>query len=100
MLAKTRGGASPVTLKQIKSCLPGWSPSGDWITYKDYRGWNLASLEGKPLRFLGDIETPGLVFSKDGKLLYGVLTSDAKTGRQRATLFSLNAETLERKVIK
>jgi eukaryotic-like serine/threonine-protein kinase len=100
MLAKTSGGASPVTLKQTKNFLPDWSPSGDWITYKDDKGWNLASPEGKPSRFLGDIETPGFVFSKDGKLLYGILTSDAKTGRQGAMLFSLNAGTLERKVIK
>jgi eukaryotic-like serine/threonine-protein kinase len=100
MLARTSGGARPVTLKQSKSFLPDWSPSGDWITYKDDKGWNLASPEGKPSRFLGNLETPAFVFSKDGKLLYGILTSDPKTGRQGATLFSLNVETLERKVIK
>lgn len=102
MLVKTSGNATPAVLKEhIRgSYLPDWSPSGEWITYRDKNGWWLISPDGKTSKSLGKIETPYLVFSKDSKLLYGIQTGDAEDNPQRATLFSLDAVTLKQKVIR
>ena len=80
--------------------LPDWSPTGDWITYRDEKGWNLISPDGKTSKFLGKIETPYLAFSKDGKLLYGIQIGETEADQDRATLFSLDPATLKQKVIK
>ena len=98
MMVKTNGGAKPILLKEkVKENLPDWSRDGDWITYRDDKGWNLISSDGKNTKFLGKIETSYLAFSRDGKLLYGIETG---ADQNRATLFSLDPATLKQKVIK
>jgi serine/threonine protein kinase len=107
MVVKSSGNATPVLLKEIggtetsfQSQLSDWSPTGDWITYRDEKGWNLISPDGKRTKFLGDIPTDYLAFSKDGKLLYGIRTGETQADGSRATLFSLDPVTLKEKVIK
>ena len=101
MVVKTGGNATPVEIKDdVRHGLPDWSPSGDWITYRDKNGWNLMTPDGKSSRPLAKIETPYLAFSKDGKLLYGIELGETEADRDRATLFSLDAVTLKRKDIK
>jgi Tol biopolymer transport system component len=105
MMAKTSGGAIPVTLKEIglvqrNMALPDWSPTGAWITYRDDKGWNLISPDGRTSKFLTKIQTDYLAFSKDGKLLYGIQTGETEVAQDRATLFSLDSITLKRKYIK
>ena len=102
MMAKTSGGAAPVVVKAAieSNDLPDWSPSGDWITYRDKNGWNLISPDGRNTKFLGKIKTHYLAFSKDGKLLYGIETGVTAATKDRATLFSLDPATLKRKDIK
>lgn len=101
MIVKTSGGAPPTLLREkVHPNLPDWSRDGDWITYRDEKGWNLISSDGKTSKFLGKIETPYLAFARDGKLLYGILTGETKADQDRATLFSLDPGTLKQKVIK
>jgi eukaryotic-like serine/threonine-protein kinase len=101
MTVRTSGGAAPVMLKdKVLVYLPDWSPAGDWITYRDEKGWNMISPDGKNSKFLGTIETEYLAFSKNGKLLYGIQTGETDAARDRATLFSLDPVTLHQKVIK
>ena len=102
MMARTSGGAAPVVVKADIEAndLPDWSPSGDWITYRDKNGWNLISPDGKNTRLLGKIQTAYLAFSRDGKLLYGIETGATAATKDRATLFSLDPMTLKRKDIK
>lgn len=101
MTVKTSGDAVPTALKEnVEGSLPEWSPVGDRITYRDEKGWNLISSDGKATRFLGKINTQYLAFSSDGKLLYGIETGETDAERDRATLFSLDLVTLKRKVIK
>ena len=102
MMVKTSGKAGPVVLREgVVSALPDWSPSGDWITFRDDKGWNLISPDGKNSKSLGKINTWYLAFSKSGKLLYGIQWKDAETDNDRgATLFSLDPVTLKQKAIK
>jgi serine/threonine protein kinase len=101
MTVKTSGNAAPVTLREhVSALVPDWSPVGDWITYRDEKGWNLISPDGKTTKFLGKIVTPYLAFSKDGKLLYGIQTGETEDVHDRAILFSLDPVTLKRKDIK
>jgi serine/threonine protein kinase len=102
MVVKTSGNAAPVILKEHVDGrdLPEWSTSGEWITYKGAKGWNLISPDGKTTKFLGKIATPYLAFSKDGKLLYGIQTGETDDVQDRAILFSLDPVTLKQKVIK
>jgi eukaryotic-like serine/threonine-protein kinase len=101
MIAKTSGGATPILLKEdVIKYLSDWSPLGDWITYRNDKGWNLISPDGKTTKFLGKIETHYLAFSKDGKLLYGIETGVTAATKDLATLFSLDPVTLKRKDIK
>jgi eukaryotic-like serine/threonine-protein kinase len=101
MLVKTSGNAVPVVLKESVLALPDWSPAADWITFHDEKGWNLISPDGKTVKFLGSIPTRYLAFSKDGKLLYGVLTGETDADEEnRAVLFSLDPATLRQKAIK
>jgi len=100
MVTKTTGNAAPVLLKEdVVIALPDWSPRSDWITYRDAKGWNLISPDGKQSKFLGNIKTLNLAFSKEGKLLYGIETGSIEADL-RATLFSLDPATLQRKTIK
>jgi len=101
MLVRTSGNATPVELrKDVRKDLPDFSPAGDWITYRDEKGWNLISSDGKTTKLLGKIETDYLAFSGDGKQLYGIQTGETEADQDRATLFSLDPATLKRKVIK
>lgn len=101
MLVRTSGNVAPVELrKDLAGALSDWSPTGDWITYRDKKGWNLVSPDGKTTKFLGDIATDFLAFSKDGKLLYGIQTGAEERDRDRVTLFSLDPSTLKERVIK
>ena len=107
MIAKASGNAVPVVLREGGASLqempqgaPEWSPTGRWITYRDRKGWNLVSPDGKTSKFLGKMDTPYLAFSKNGNLLYGIVTGESEADRHRATLFSLNPVTLKQKVIK
>ena len=101
MTVKTRGGAAPTVLKDgVKYQDIVWSPTGEWIAYVDERGWNLISPDGKASKFLGKINTSALIFSKDGKHLYGIRTGETEADQDHATLFSLDPVTLRQKVIK
>jgi len=101
MIVRTGGGAKPILLREIvESGLPDWSRGGDWITYRDDRGWNLISADGKTAKFLGNIHTQDLAFSRDGKLLYGIQTGETEADQDRVTLFSLDPITLKQKAIK
>jgi Tol biopolymer transport system component/predicted Ser/Thr protein kinase len=101
MMARISGAATPVALvKDVLEYLPDWSPDGLWITYRNDKGWNQISPDGKTAKFLGKIETPYLAYSKDGKLLYGIDTGETEADRDRATLFSLDVATLKTKIIK
>jgi serine/threonine protein kinase len=99
MMVKTSGNAAPVVLREnVAYLLPNWSQAGNWITFRDDKGWNLISPDGKTAKFLGQIETRYLTFSKDGKLLYGIQWSENEA--DHFTLFSLDPVTLKQKVIK
>ena len=101
MTVRTGGVATPTVLKDSVSYHPiAWSPTGEWIAYADEKGWNLISPDGKASKFLGKIDTIGLVLSNDGKLLYGIRTGEAESDQDHATLFSLDPVTLRQKVIK
>ena len=102
MRVRTSGNAIPAALAAggVESYLPDWSPAGDWITYHDDAGWRLVSPDAKTSKFLGKIDTDYLVFSRDGKRLYGIEKSAGGADQDRATLFSLDPETLKRTVIK
>jgi Tol biopolymer transport system component len=101
MTVKTSGNAAPVELrKDVSLYLPDWSPAGDWITFRDQKGWNLISPDGKTTKFLGKIATSDLAFSKDGRLLYGIQIGETEADQDRATLFSMNPLTLRQNVIK
>jgi serine/threonine protein kinase len=105
MVVKTNGNAAPMVLKDdIKAYLSDWSPTGEWITYRDAKGWNLISGDGKNSKFLGEIWSYYLAFSKDGKLLYGIQTATTEANKECASfcasLFSLDPATLNQKIIK
>jgi len=102
IIAKATGNAKPVVLKEdVGDYPPDWSPKGDWISYYDKDGGcNLISPDGKASKFLLKSDTNSLVFSKDGKLLYGLETGTSTADKGRATLFSLDPATLKRKTIK
>jgi Tol biopolymer transport system component len=97
MLVNTSGNATPRVLKDhVRGAyLPDWSPTGEWITYRDKNGWWLISPDSKTSKSLGKIQAPYLAFSKDGKLLYGIQTGDTEDNIERATLFSLDPVTPE-----
>jgi hypothetical protein len=56
--------------------------------------------DGKISKFLANIRTFYLVFSKDGKLVYGIDVGVDFTALASPTLFSLDLSTLQRKDIK
>jgi serine/threonine protein kinase len=107
MMVRTSGDAHPVTLRaNVVDSLPAWSPDGNWIAFRDDKGWNLMTPDGKSSRFLGNFPTQSLAFSKDGRLLYGIdaaasasLLSPSDEG-DRAILFSIDLATLQRRTIR
>jgi Tol biopolymer transport system component len=101
MTVKASGNATPVELKKdVFGILSAWSPDGNWITYLDKSGWNLISPDGKNSKLLGNIATPYLMFSKDGKLLYGIEYGVTEADQDRATFFCIDLATMKQKVIK
>ena len=101
MTVRTSGGATPTELrKNVWGNLPDWSPTAEWITYRNDNGWNLVSPDGKTEKSLGQIDTPYLAFSRNGKLLYGIRTSQASGGKNHLALFSLDIATRKQTVIK
>ncbi len=101
MMAKISGRATPVTLvKSVLEYLPDWSPDGKWITYRDEKGWNMISPDGKTTKFLTRSETSSLAFSKDSKHVYGIDTGQTDPNLDRPTLFTLEIATLKQRVIR
>jgi Tol biopolymer transport system component len=101
MVVRVNGEAAPALIRhRVLEYLPDWSPDGEWITFRDEKGWNLISPDGRKTKFLGRIETAHLAFSKDGKSVYGIETSINQTDQDRATLFSLDLATLKRRNIR
>ncbi len=97
-LVKFRLGSleAPVVVKgdAIEGFIPAWSPKGDWITFLSAGGeWFLVSPDGKNERRLGALKTDYLLWSRDGKTLYGVrpnqehhqvlFSLDVRSGRQK-----------------
>jgi hypothetical protein len=71
----TTGEAAPVLIKaglDDAIPLPDWSPPGKWIAC----GTLLISPDGKNERSLGTPRSLHYVFSKGGKLLYGMRTGE------------------------
>jgi Tol biopolymer transport system component/DNA-binding winged helix-turn-helix (wHTH) protein len=98
MLVRTNGSAAPTLLRDsVDGNIPDWSPAGNWITFHN-QGWHVISPDGKSEKFLGKLQTDDLASSKDGKLLYGILT--ATPDPDHATLFSIDPVTLRQKTIK
>jgi len=88
-LIKVGSREKPVLLREdLQGGLPDWSPTGEWLTFTDEKGWNLISPDGKTIKPLGDVGSQYLAFSKDGKRLYGIREAHDKT-----TLFSLDIAT-------
>jgi Tol biopolymer transport system component len=88
-IVKVGSREKPFILRgNVYSDLPAWSPSGEWITFYDKTGWNLISPDGKTVKPLGKIATSYLMFSRDGKLLYGIRSEGSKR-----ILFSLDIAT-------
>jgi Tol biopolymer transport system component len=82
---KTTGEAAPVMLHSgASSALPVWSPDGEWIALRDAK-WNLYSVSSGKLREIGAPGSPALMFSKDGKRLYGM-----RGERGHALLFTVD----------
>jgi len=84
MKVRTTGEATPVLIKADvgrTTPLPAWSPTGEWIAC----GPRLLSPDGKIDRSLTPSRSPHYVFSRDGRLLYGLRTEN---GEQR--LFALD----------
>jgi len=88
-LVKFRLGSSepPVVLKKgIANPVPAWSPAGDWIAFFATNGdARLISPDGKSERNLGALKTDYLLWSRDGKTLYGIRPN----ADQHEILFSL-----------
>jgi serine/threonine protein kinase len=70
-----------------------WSPTGEWIAYND-NGFHLISPDGKASKVLGDLHTPYLMFSADGKPVYGL-----HDDREKLLLFSLDIAIGNEKII-
>jgi Tol biopolymer transport system component len=102
MMVQTSGNAIPTALNDdVDNVIPDWSPSDNWITFKDDNVWHLMSPDSKTSKALGTIgnETEFLAFSKDEKLLYGMRRDGPGPG-SNVVLFSLDTVTLRQKVIR
>jgi Tol biopolymer transport system component len=102
-LVKAAGNAQPKlflpNISHSANMLPTWSPTNDWIAYRDDKNWRLISPDGKQAKDLGDLgggDVHNLAFSRDGKTLYGVRVADDGT----VTLFQVDIATAQRRDIK
>lgn len=101
MMVKTSGNATPTVLRKDVNSLPAWSPIGNWILFNDEHGWNFISPDGQTVRSLGPIPALAMTFSKDGKLLYGILTGESNANEQnRAVLIAFDPATLKQRFIR
>jgi Tol biopolymer transport system component len=89
-LVKLRlGSLNPPLVLRPKSqvAAPAWSPTGQWITFLSENGdWMLVSPDGMSERKLGPLKTDYLLWSQDGKTLYGIEPNKS----QRQVLFALD----------
>ena len=75
-----------VTLRgNILPSIPAWSPTGEWIAFRDKAGWSLITPDGKTTKLLGLLRTLHLAFSSDGLRLYGIRQESGKN-----TLFRMD----------
>src|SRR5262249_37845715 len=83
---KTTGQATAILVRADvgEESVPSWSPTGEWILY----GTQLISPDGVMTRSLGDHHSPHYVFSRDGKLVYGL-----RSQGERQILFSIDLAT-------
>ena len=83
------GGTDPPVVVKAKAgfFIPTWSPTGEWITFLSSDGeWWLVSPDGKSERKLGGFRTLFLMWSRDGKTLYGIRFNE----KQHHIFFSLD----------
>lgn len=95
MRVKTSGQAAPVLVHKDggRTGIPSWSPDGQWIAYADNDGAEqLISPDGQIGRNLRGLGNASVLFSADGKTIYGVraansatllVAADLATGAQR-----------------
>jgi len=102
-VVKAAGNAQPKLLvpniSHTANMLPTWSPTDEWIAYRDEKNWRLISPDGKNKKDLGNLgggDIHNLAFSNDGKNLYGISIADDGT----VTLFQVDIATGQRKDIK
>jgi serine/threonine protein kinase len=97
MLVRTNGNATPVAIRRIPELLflPAWSPTGEWITFKDENGEGLLSPTTRTEKHLGKLDVEALGFAKDGKKLYGIHRAEG-----HLQLFSVDPATNKVTVIK
>jgi len=102
-VVKAAGNAQPKLLvpniSHTANMLPTWSPTDEWIAYRDEKNWRLISPDGKNKKDLGNLgggDIHNLAFSNDGKTLYGVSIANDGT----VTLLQVDVATGQRKDIK
>ena len=89
-IVKVGSREKPAVLREhLDPRLPDWSPTGEWLTFRENREWNLISPDGKSIKPLGKISSDHLAFSKDGALLYGI-----RNEQDKLTLFSIDIANL------
>jgi serine/threonine protein kinase len=100
---KTAGNAEPrkllTAVSHVANMLPAWSPTGEWIAYRDETHWRLVSPDTSRTKDLGDfggMDLHNVTFSKDGKTLYGVGIEPDQT----VVLLQVDVATGQRKDIK
>jgi Tol biopolymer transport system component len=101
-LVKVRVGddAPAVVLQEgVAAVIPSWSPTGEWIACRSSdQGWFLISPDGtKRVSLEAEAKgSPYLLFSKDGKKVYGIRYEQAP---DKLALFSLAVETKKESVL-
>jgi len=77
---RTSGEARPQLLAEhIGDAVPSWSPDGQWIFYRDYKGVDhLISPDGTRHRDLGRMDVDSMGWARDSKTLYGIRADDGK----------------------
>ncbi len=89
-IVKVGSREKPAVLREhLDPRLPDSSPTGEWLTFRENREWNLISPDGKSIKPLGKISSDHLAFSKDGALLYGI-----RNEQDKLTLFSIDVANL------
>jgi len=93
--AKLGSREAPVVIREnVPGFVPQWSPTGEWLTCPQPNGMSLISPDGKQIKPLGVRGVSDLVWSKDGKTLYGVRRENGKPA-----LLSVSVETGSEKII-